>query len=76
MNVVRQIILGLDYPSYGVKRNQLPFGARFDTRYSETKKSPRLLSQTPQISLMMNGLILVPGEPIPESPIQQDEEDP
>ncbi|MGP4115795.1 hypothetical protein ACS4N0_01350, partial [Levilactobacillus zymae] len=29
-----------------VKANQLPFGARFGTKYSETKKSLRLLSQT------------------------------
>ena len=46
INVVRRIIPNLDYLTYGVKRNQLPFGARFDTKYSETEKGLRLLSQT------------------------------
>ena len=45
INVVRRTILNLDCLADGVKRNQLPFGARFDTNYSETLKSLGLLSQ-------------------------------
>ena len=40
INNVRRIILGLDCLTYGVKRNQLTFGTRFDYYCTETQKRP------------------------------------